>query len=233
LIQKRDADEAADVVRQLVTKRIPQRFGLDPQRDIQVLSPMHKGAAGTIALNRILQQALNPGQTGIESRGEVLGVGDKVMQIRNDYEKETFNGDLGRVVALDQESGRVSVDFEGRLVRYVGKELDALRLAYATSIHKSQGSEYPAVVIPLQTSHFPMLSRNLLYTAVTRAKRLCVLVADPRALRLALGELRREQRATGLAARLRALIETAAASGEGLLGAAPNPPTASSPRGGR
>ena len=232
VIQKRDADEAADVVRQLVTKRIPQRFGLDPQRDIQVLSPMHKGAAGTIALNRILQQALNPGQTGVESRGEMLGVGDKVMQIRNDYEKETFNGDLGRVVALDQESGRMSVDFEGRLVRYVGKELDSLRLAYATSIHKSQGSEYPAVVIPLQTSHFPMLSRNLLYTAVTRAKRLCVLVADPRALRLALGELRREQRATGLAARLRALIEAAGAGDAGALGAAPRVPTAS-PRGGR
>jgi len=231
VIQKRDADEAADVVRQLVTKRIPQRFGLDPQRDIQVLSPMHKGAAGTIALNRILQQALNPGQTGVESRGEMLGVGDKVMQIRNDYEKETFNGDLGRVVALDAESGRMTVDFEGRLVRYVGKELDSLRLAYATSIHKSQGSEYPAVVIPLQTSHFPMLSRNLLYTAVTRAKRLCVLVADPRALRLALGELRREQRATGLAARLRALIDAAGAADESALGAAPGLSTASPPGG--
>jgi exodeoxyribonuclease V alpha subunit len=213
VIQKRDSEEAAEIVRQLVTKRIPQRFGLDPHRDIQVLSPMHKGAAGTIALNRILQQALNPGRVGIESRGEMLGLGDKVMQIRNDYEKETFNGDLGRIVEQDSESGRVSVDFEGRLVRYVGKELDSLRLAYATSIHKSQGSEYPAVVIPLQTSHFPMLSRNLLYTAVTRAKRLCVLVADPRALHLALGELRREQRATGLAARLRALIEAAGASG--------------------
>jgi exodeoxyribonuclease V alpha subunit len=203
VIQKRDADEAAEVIRQLLTRRIPQRFGLDPRRDIQVLAPMHRGAAGTIALNRVLQQALNPGQSGLESRGETLCPGDKVMQIRNDYDKEAFNGDLGRVTEIDGDSGRVSVEFEGRLVRYVGKEIDSLRLAYATSIHKSQGSEYPAVVIPLQTSHFPMLSRNLLYTAVTRAKRLCVLVADPRALRIALGELRRERRSTGLSQRLR------------------------------
>jgi exodeoxyribonuclease V alpha subunit len=203
VIQKRDSDEAAEVIRQLLTRRIPQRFGLDPRREIQVLTPMHRGAAGTIALNRVLQQALNPGQSGIESRGEMLCPGDKVMQIRNDYDKEAFNGDLGRVTEIDSDSGRVSVEFDGRLVRYVGKEIDALRLAYATSIHKSQGSEYPAVVIPLQTSHFPMLSRNLLYTAVTRAKRLCVLVADPRALRIALGELRRERRSTGLCQRLR------------------------------
>ncbi len=211
VIGKRDAEEAAEAIRQLVLKRIPQRFGLDPRRDIQVLTPMHRGAAGTIALNQILQQALNPGQVGIEHKNESLCLGDKVMQIRNDYEKEAFNGDLGRIVELDVAAARVAVDFEGRVVRYVGKELDALRLAYATTIHKSQGSEYPAVVIPLQTSHFPMLSRNLLYTAVTRAKRLCVLVADPRALRIALGELRREQRQTGLVERLRAAMESAGA----------------------
>jgi len=210
VIPKRDPAEAADVIRQLLTKRIPQRFGLDPRRDIQVLAPMHRGVAGTIALNQMLQEALNPGQRGIENRGETLCIGDKVMQMKNDYDKEAFNGDLGRVAELDLESGRVGVDFDGRIVRYVGREIDSLRLAYATSIHKSQGSEYPAVVIPLQTSHFPMLSRNLLYTAVTRAKRLCVLVADPRALRIALGELRRERRSTGLAERLRA-----AASGAG------------------
>jgi exodeoxyribonuclease V alpha subunit len=209
VIPKRDADEAADVIRQLLTKRIPQRFGLDPRRDIQVLAPMHRGAAGTIALNQMLQEALNPGQRGIENRGETLCIGDKVMQMKNDYDKEAFNGDLGRVAELDLESGRLGVDFDGRIVRYVGREIDSLRLAYATSIHKSQGSEYPAVVIPLQTSHFPMLSRNLLYTAVTRAKRLCVLVADPRALRIALGELRRERRSTGLAERLRAAVSAA------------------------
>jgi exodeoxyribonuclease V alpha subunit len=208
VIPKRDSEEAAEAIRQLVTKRIPQRFGLDPQREIQVLTPMHRGAAGTLELNRILQQSLNPGQDGIEHKNETVRLGDKVMQIKNDYEKEAFNGDVGRVVELDVEAARLAVDFDGRLVRYVGREVDALRLAYAISIHKSQGSEYPAVVVALQTSHFPMLSRNLLYTAVTRAKRLCVLIADPRALRVALGELRREQRSTGLGQRLRAALES-------------------------
>ncbi len=204
VIPRRDAEEAAETVRQLVTKRIPERFQLDARKDIQVLTPMHRGAAGTIALNQLLQESLNPGSAGLEHQNETLRAGDKVMQIKNDYEKEVFNGDLGRVVAIDVEAQRASVDFDGRVVSYVGREIDALRLAYATSIHKSQGSEYPAVVIPLSTSHFPMLSRNLLYTAVTRAKRLCVLVADPRAIRIALGELRREERSTGLMARLRA-----------------------------
>ena len=209
VVSKRDAEEAALAIRKLVVERIPQRFGLDPRREVQVLTPMHRGAVGTLALNQMLQQALNPGQPGIEHKQEMLSLGDKVMQIKNDYEKEAFNGDLGRVVELDAEAVRVSVDFDGHVVRYVGRELDALRLAYATSIHKSQGSEYPAVVIPLSTSHFPMLSRNLLYTAVTRAKRLCVLVADPRALRVALDEQRRERRSTGLTERLRAAAERA------------------------
>lgn len=207
VIQKRDAESAAETIQKLVTERIPVRFGLDPRRDIQVLTPMHRGPAGTVELNRMLQAALNPKQSGLERKSETLCLGDKVMQMRNDYEKEAFNGDLGRVVELDVEGARLGVEFDGRVVRYVGQEIDALRLAYATTVHKSQGSEYPAVVMPLQTGHFPMLSRNLLYTAVTRAKRLCVLVADPRALRIALGELRREQRATGLSERLRAAVE--------------------------
>jgi exodeoxyribonuclease V alpha subunit len=207
VIQKRDAEDAAETIRKLVVERIPQRFGLDPRRDIQVLTPMHRGAAGTVALNQLLQRALNPHHEGIEHKQEILLLGDKVMQVKNDYEKEAFNGDLGRVVALDIEGAAATVDFDGRQVRYVGRELDALRLAYATSIHKSQGSEYPAVVIPLSTSHFPMLSRNLLYTAVTRAKRLCILVADPRALRIALDEQRRERRSTGLIERLRRALE--------------------------
>jgi exodeoxyribonuclease V alpha subunit len=207
VIQKRDAEDAAETIKKLVVERIPQRFGLDPRRDIQVLTPMHRGAAGTVALNQLLQRALNPHHEGIEHKQEILLLGDKVMQVKNDYEKEVFNGDLGRVAALDIEGAAATVDFDGRQVRYVGRELDALRLAYATSIHKSQGSEYPAVVIPLSTSHFPMLSRNLLYTAVTRAKRLCILVADPRALRIALDEQRRERRSTGLIERLRRALE--------------------------
>ena len=210
VIPKRDPDDAAATIKKLVLERIPQRFALDPRRDIQVLTPMHRGATGTLALNQMLQQALNPGQHGLEHKQEKLCLGDKVMQIKNDYEKEAFNGDLGRVVELDVDGARAAVEFDGRVVRYVGKELDALRLAYATSIHKSQGSEYPAVVIPLSIAHFPMLSRNLLYTAVTRAKRLCVLVADPRALRVALDEQRKERRSTGLVERLRKALEVSA-----------------------
>ncbi len=209
VVERKGAAEAAAVVRHLVESRIPKRFRLHPLRDVQVLTPMHRGPAGTGALNRLLQGALNSGQLGVEHRGERLCIGDKVMQVRNDYEKETFNGDIGRIAQVEPSGPRVVVDFEGKLVTYVGRELDALVLAYATTIHKSQGSEYPAVVIPLQTSHFPMLSRNLLYTAVTRAKRLCVLVADPRAIALALGELRREERQTGLRERLRALRASA------------------------
>jgi exodeoxyribonuclease V alpha subunit len=209
VIAKSDPAEAALVVRQLVTQRIPQRFGLDAQRDIQVLTPMHRGPVGTLALNASLQEALNPALPDAEPTRLAFREGDKVMQMRNDYDKEVFNGDLGTVLSCSGEGPEVSVGFDGRPVRYVGREADSLSLAYATSIHKSQGSEYPAVVIPLQISHYPMLSRNLIYTGVTRAKRLCVLVADPRALRVALGELRREQRSTGLSQRLTLAIEAA------------------------
>jgi exodeoxyribonuclease V alpha subunit len=146
---------------------------------------------------------MNPREVAVEHGNESLRVGDRVMQVKNDYDKEVFNGDLGRIVAFDAEGAALTVEFDGRRVTYHNREYDCLSLAYATSVHKSQGSEYPAVVMPLQIGHYPMLSRNLLYTAVTRAKRLCVLIADPRALKLALGELRKEERATGLQERLR------------------------------
>jgi exodeoxyribonuclease V alpha subunit len=133
----------------------------------------------------------------------VFRAGDKVMQHKNDYEREVYNGDVGVVARVDAEQERLTVRFQERDVEYEDSDLDLLGLAYATSIHKSQGSEYPAVVIPLLTSHFVMLSRNLLYTAVTRARRLCVLVADPRALQIALGEVRKDERLTKLAIRLR------------------------------
>lgn len=207
VIARRDADKAVALIRELVVERIPERFGLDPLTDVQVLTPMHRGPVGTQALNRMLQSALNRREPVVQHGAEALAIGDRVMQVRNDYDKEVFNGDLGRVVGFDQEASTLSVDFDGRRVVYQGREYESLTLAYATSVHKSQGSEYPAVVIPLQVAHFPMLSRNLLYTAVTRAKRLCVLVADPRALSLALGELRKEERSTGLVARLRARVE--------------------------
>jgi exodeoxyribonuclease V alpha subunit len=202
VVARRDAEEAADTVLELVLERIPRRFGLAPGREIQVLAPMHRGAAGTIALNERLQEALNPTGKPIALGGGRLRVGDRVMQTRNDHQREVYNGDLGVVSGVDEETGLVHVQFEQRQVEYETADLDALLLAYATSVHKSQGSEYPAVVIPLLTTHFVMLSRNLLYTAVTRARRLCVLVADPRAVKLALGEVRREERLTTLVARM-------------------------------
>jgi exodeoxyribonuclease V alpha subunit len=206
VIARRDPEDAAEVVRELVLTRIPRRFGFDARRDVQVLTPMHRGAAGTIALNQSLQAALNPEGPSFEYRGTTFRVGDKVMQLKNDYDREVYNGDLGEVASVDADARELVVRFDQREVDYDEADLDALALAYATSIHKSQGSEYPVVVIPLLTAHFVMLSRNLVYTAVTRARKLCILVADPRALKLALGEVRREERKTRLAERLRAAV---------------------------
>ncbi len=203
VVQRREAEEAADTIRELVSSRIPKRFGFDPRRDVQVLTPMHRGAAGTAALNQLLQATLNPRGTSLERQGQIFREGDKVLQLKNDYDREVFNGDLGVIERVDVERRALTARFDGRAVEYQEADLEMLTLAYATSIHKSQGSEYPAVVIPLLTAHFVMLSRNLVYTAVTRGKKLCVLVADPKALRLALNETRRELRVTRLAERLK------------------------------
>lgn len=204
VIDCRDAERASQLVQQVVVERIPRRFGLDPVDAVQVLTPMHRGPAGTISLNQELQRLLNPRGKSIEVGGMLLKVGDKVLQTRNDYDKEVFNGDVGRVISVSPEDRKLVVCFDGRDVEYERGDLESLMLAYATTIHKSQGSEYPAVVIPLLTTHFVMLSRNLLYTAVTRAKKLCVLIAHPKALALALAETRKEERLTSLAERLRA-----------------------------
>jgi exodeoxyribonuclease V alpha subunit len=190
-------------VRELVLNRIPKRFQLDPRKDIQVLTPMHRGAAGTTALNELLQSALNPSGPSLESRNQTLRVGDKVIQTKNDYDREVFNGDVGFIESVDPEARSLKVRFDHGSVEYDEGALESLTLSYAISVHKSQGSEYPALVLPLLTTHFVMLSKNLLYTAVTRARRLCVLVADPRALSLAVGDSRREVRRTRLAERLR------------------------------
>ncbi len=203
-VLKRDTPEsAADLILDVVTRRIPARFGLDPKTDVQVLTPMHKGEAGAIALNERLQKALNPAGPGVTRGARTLRVGDKVMQLRNNYDKDVYNGDVGYVSGLDEAERTLQVLFDEREVLYEEGDFDELTLAYATSIHKSQGSEYPAVVVPLLMQHYVMLSRNLLYTAVTRGKRLVVLVADPRAVSLALTETRREDRRTYLAERLR------------------------------
>lgn len=203
VIERTTAESAAELIQELCSQRIPGRFGLDPVRDIQVLTPMHRGVAGAIALNEALQKKLNPSGASVSRGSRTLRLGDKVMQLRNDYEREVFNGDIGFVSAVDEADRQVVVRFDDRAVVYEESDLDELTLAYATSIHKSQGSEYPAVVIPILTQHFVMLSRNLLYTAVTRGKRLVVLVADPRAVSLALAETRKEDRRTYLAERLR------------------------------
>ncbi|MCF7992095.1 MAG: ATP-binding domain-containing protein [Thiohalocapsa sp.] len=170
----------------VITERIPRRFGLDPVRDVQVLTPMNRGGLGARALNMELQQRLNTAAgPRIERFGWTYAAGDKVIQLINDYDKDVFNGDIGRVESVDPEEGVLRIAFDGRPVEYEAGELDAVALAYAITVHKAQGSEYPAVVIPLSTGHFTLLQRNLLYTAVTRGKRLVVLIAQPRALAIA------------------------------------------------
>jgi exodeoxyribonuclease V alpha subunit len=203
-VEAADAEDGVRKILALVKDRIPKRFGFDPIRDIQVLSPMNRGGLGARSLNLELQQALNPpGQARIERFGQIFGPGDKVMQIENDYDRDVYNGDLGIITGLDAERGELAVDFEGRIVSYESGELDELALAYATTIHKSQGSEYNAVVIPLTTQHYPMLQRNLVYTGVTRGKRLVVLVGQKRALAIAVRGAGDKRRWSKLRERLR------------------------------
>lgn len=199
-----DPDKATDLIVDLVKQRIPKRFGLDPY-DIQVLSPMHRGAAGVATLNTRLQEALNPPDFRKPERrlgGRIIRVGDKVMQIRNDYEKDVFNGDIGRVKRIDIENQTVVVDMDGRLVSYDWLEMDELMHAFAASVHKSQGSEYTAVVMPLLTQHWMMLQRNLLYTAITRARRLVVIVGTRKALAIAVKNDKVAERHSALDLRL-------------------------------
>jgi exodeoxyribonuclease V alpha subunit len=179
----------------IVQERLPKRFGFDPVRDIQVLCPMNRGGLGARSLNIELQKALNPpGEIRIQRFGWTFCPGDKVMQIENDYDREAYNGDLGVVTRIDVEERELTVDFDGRDVIYCFGEIDELVLAYATTIHKSQGSEYPAVVIPLSTQHYPMLQRNLIYTGVTRGKRLVVLIGQRKALAIAVKGDRKRRR---------------------------------------
>ena len=201
-LEEPEAARAAEVIRDLVATRLPRRYNLSPH-DIQVLSPMHRGELGAGNLNQLLQAALTTGAPELQRGSRCFRVGDRVMQMRNDYDKDVFNGDVGRIEALDVESGEMRVRFDDREVNYDGDELDALALAYAATVHKSQGSEYPAVVIPIHTQHYVMLQRNLLYTAVTRGKRLVVLVGTRKALGLAVRNGEVAMRATRLAAGLR------------------------------
>jgi len=205
-VEQDDPALVRDMITGLVCERIPRAYGLDAMRDVQVLSPMHKGEAGTQALNEALRERLNP--TGPEvARGLVrFRLGDRVLQTKNDYEKDVFNGDLGHIEDVDVEEGEVLVSFDGRTVAYDRTELDELAPAYAISIHKSQGSEYPAVVVPILTQHYVMLRRNLIYTALTRARRLAILIGSRRAMLLGLRNAGGDRRHTYLNYRLRELF---------------------------
>ena len=197
-------EDIHDKLLQVVTERIPKRFGLHPIDDIQVLTPMNRGGLGARSLNVELQQRLNPSaEPRITRFGWTYAPGDKVIQTVNNYDKDVFNGDIGRIVRIDEEEGLVFIDFDGRQVEYETGELDEVSLAYATTVHKSQGSEYPAVVIPLGMQHYMLLERNLLYTAVTRGKRLVVVIGQTKALAMAVKRLGSVKRLTNLQARLR------------------------------
>ncbi len=213
VISRAEAADVAETILELVVRRIPARFGLDPRCDIQVLSPMNRGACGTRELNRRLQAALNParddgGMSEVERFGWTFRVGDRVIQTENNYDKEVFNGDIGRLSHLDAAEREIAVEFDGRksAVRYDFGELDQLAPAYAITVHKSQGSEFPAVVIPIVSDQFLLLQRNLLYTAITRGRQLVIVAAQTRALQRAVRETGSHRRVSGLLARLRGVV---------------------------
>ena len=201
-IQADDSDKVASLLVRLVREAIPGRFGFDPFDDIQVLTPMQRGPLGGRNLNKVLQEALNATGPAVERYGWTFRIGDKVMQTVNNYDKDVFNGDIGRVVKLDETEQELTVRFDRREVSYHFNELDELVLAYATTVHKSQGSEYPAVVIPIHTQHYVLLQRNLLYTAITRSRKLVVMVGSTKALAMAVKRIDSRRRVTLLAERL-------------------------------
>jgi exodeoxyribonuclease V alpha subunit len=204
LFKTEEPERAAQLVMELVKERIPRRFAI-PSTDIQVLSPMHRGVVGVGLLNETLQNALNPPTANAAQRqlgNRMYRAGDRVMQIRNNYDKEVYNGDMGVITAVDLEMQKLTVMMDGRAEPYDFLELDELVHAFAISVHKSQGSEFPAVVIPVLTSHYMMLQRNLLYTAITRARRLVVLVGQPRAIAMAVRNDQVAARYSGLRNRL-------------------------------
>jgi len=201
-IEREKPEDILSTIIDLVNERIPERFGLDPINDIQVLTPMHKGLIGAGNLNDTLQKVLNPSSEKIVRGFKTYKTNDKVMQITNDYEKDVFNGDIGRITSIDYEKQEVVVNFDGRRVIYDYVDLDELVLAYAISIHKSQRSEYPAVVIPIHTQHFILLQRNLIYTGVTRAKDLVVIVGTKKALSIGIKNDKTTRRYTRLKERL-------------------------------
>jgi len=201
-IHQEDPEKVLEIILELTKERIPKRFGLDPVDDIQVLTPMHKGVVGAGNLNTELQKSLNPFQEEITRGNRNFRINDKVMQIRNNYDKEVFNGDIGRIVRIRPDEDEITVMFDGREVPYAFYELDELVLAYAVSVHKSQGSEYPAVVVPVLTQHYMLLQRNLIYTAVTRGRDLVVMIGTRKALAIGVNNDKTKKRFTNLRYRM-------------------------------
>jgi len=205
-IEAEEPDEVVDLVVNSVAKSLPKSFGYDPMKDIQVLSPMNRGRVGANHLNDVLQAALNPplpGKLEMNRGNRVIRVGDKVIQRVNNYRLEVFNGDLGMVEAIDQEDQMVAIRFADRVVGYDFTDLLEVSHGFCVTIHKAQGSEYPAVVIPLHTQHYLMLSRNLIYTALTRAKKTVVMIGTAKAMGMAMRNLEATHRFTGLARKLK------------------------------
>ncbi|MBC8417450.1 MAG: ATP-dependent RecD-like DNA helicase [Desulfobacterales bacterium] len=205
-IEREDPEEVLTEILDLTKERIPARFGFDPIHDIQVLTPMHRGVVGAENLNIELQKALNPIGGGIMRGNRKLSLNDKVMQIKNNYDKEVFNGDMGRIRTIDAENQEAIISFDGRDIPYDFTELDEIVLAYAVSVHKSQGSEYPAIIVPVLTQHYMLLQRNLIYTAVTRGKRLVILIGTKKALAIGVKNDKTRKRYTFLEKRLRSML---------------------------
>ena len=206
-IEQNDPQKVLSIILKLVGNRIPQRFGYDPISGIQVLTPMHKGLVGADNLNRELQQALNPGEDRVSRGSQNFRVGDKIMQIRNNYDKEVFNGDVGIITQIRPNDQELTARFDDQLKTYSLSELDEIVLAYAISVHKSQGSEYAAVVLPILTQHYILLQRNLIYTAVTRGRKLVVMVGSRQALAMAINNNRTQERYTYLGKRLQLALD--------------------------
>ncbi len=200
-----EPEKALQKIIELCREKIPEKFGYDPVNDIQVLTPMHRGIVGAANLNAELQKHLNPSKDELVRGGKVLKVGDKVMQIRNNYDKEVFNGDIGRIMRINREEQEVTVDYDGRYIPYEYSELDEIIMAYAVSVHKSQGSEYPVIVMPVLTQHYMLLQRNLLYTGITRGKELVILVGTKKAIAIAIRNNKPQKRYTLLRERLTCL----------------------------
>jgi len=202
-IERSNPDIVLKQILDMCKNRIPRTFGYDPVQQLQVITPMHKGIVGTIHLNQMLQKTLNPESVGIEAYNTKYKIGDKVMHLKNNYAKEIFNGDIGVVTDVDKQKFLVTVDYDDRYVTYDRDALQDLTLAYAISVHKSQGSEYPAVIVPVVNQHFAMLQRNLLYTAITRGKNLVILIGTRQALHTAVNNDQTGRRLSILAEKLK------------------------------